>query len=63
MKKIYSPSKDFDTLKSKFELFTNPMTVDDISVQPNDFQIELCDWRTVSFLYLKVNLSPKEFRK
>jgi len=34
--------KDFYILKPKFDLFNNPMTVD-ISIQPSDFQMELCD--------------------
>ncbi|XP_022176348.1 uncharacterized protein LOC111037854 [Myzus persicae] len=46
--------KDFYILKPKFELFSsNPMTVD-ISVQPPDFQIELCDLQADCFLQSKV---------
>ncbi|XP_022176350.1 general transcription factor II-I repeat domain-containing protein 2B-like [Myzus persicae] len=55
--------KDFYILKPKFELFSsNPMTVD-ISVQPPDFQIELCDLQADCFLQSKVNLPPEEFWK
>lgn len=38
------------------------MTVD-ISVQPSNFQMELCDLQADYFLQLKVNLSPEEFWK
>lgn len=39
MKKNDLRFEDFDALKPKLELFTDPMTVIDISVQPYDFQI------------------------
>lgn len=54
--------KDFYILKPKFELFNNPMTVD-ISLQPPDFQMELCDLQADCFLQSKVNLPPEEFWK
>lgn len=46
---------DFNILKSKFESFANHMTIE-ISVQPLDFQTDLCD-----FLQSNINQSPKEF--
>ncbi|CAI6371938.1 unnamed protein product [Macrosiphum euphorbiae] len=38
------------------------MTVD-ISVQPPDFQMELCDLQSDCFFQSKVNLPPQEFWK
>ena len=45
---------DFDLLKTKFELFNNPMEVD-IESQASCFQLELCELRADSFLLSKKN--------
>jgi hypothetical protein len=47
--------RDFDSLKPKLQLFNYPMDIE-VTQQPFDLQMELCDLQSDLFLIEKMNL-------
>jgi hypothetical protein len=53
---------DFDSLKPKLQLFHNPMDTE-MTQQPFDLHMELCDLQSGRFLFIEENESPEAFWK
>ena len=46
---------DFDLLKAKVKLFSNPMEID-VESQPSHIQLKFCEMQANSFLLSKINV-------
>jgi hypothetical protein len=53
---------DFDCLKPKLQLFSNPMDIE-VTQQQFDLQIELCDLQSYLFFFNRKNEFPEGFWK
>ena len=61
-KEFYDRLAEFDSIKGKIELFSNPMEIQ-IETQPSAFQLDLCDLQSDPFLQSKKNERNKAFWK